>query len=125
MQPRADILAWRVDQAPWADEDDVEQDLLLTRALVNVFADDFLREHLAFRGGTALHKLHLPPPARYSEDLDFVQRAPEPIGPTLDRLREVLGWLGRARSEIGEHPKLTFAFATESTGQTRRIRRGL
>ncbi len=122
MQPRADILAWRADQAPWADEDDVEQDLLLTRALCDVFADDFLREHLAFRGGTALHKLHLPPPARYSEDLDFVQRAPGPIGPTLDRLRDVLGWLGQARSEIGKHPKLTFAFATESTGQTRRIK---
>jgi predicted nucleotidyltransferase component of viral defense system len=79
MLPRGEILAWRADQAPWADEDDVEQDLLLTRALCDVFADGFLREHLAFRGGTALHKLHLPPAARYSEDLDFVQREPEPI----------------------------------------------
>jgi predicted nucleotidyltransferase component of viral defense system len=78
MLPRGEILAWRVDHAPWADEDDVEQDLLLTRALCDVFADGFLREHLAFRGGTALHKLHLPPAARYSEDLDFVQREPEP-----------------------------------------------
>ena len=122
MLPRGEILAWRADQAPWADEDDVEQDLLLTRALCDVFADAFLREHLAFRGGTALHKLHLPPAARYSQDLDLVQREPEPIGPTLDRLRTVLGWLGRGRSEIGEHPKLTFTFITEATGQTRRIK---
>ncbi len=122
MVPRGEILAWRADQAPWVDEDDVEQDLLLTRALCDVFADAFLREHLAFRGGTALHKLHLPPAARYSEDLDLVQREPEPIGATLDRLRSVLGWLGRGRSEIGEHPKLTFAFVTEATGQTRRIK---
>ena len=122
MLPRGEILAWRADHAPWADEDDVEQDLLLTRALCDVFADGFLREHLAFRGGTALHKLHLPPAARYSEDLDFVQREPEPIGPTLDRLRAVLGWLGRGRSEIGEHPKLTFVFITEATGRTRRIK---
>lgn len=122
MLPRGEILAWRSDHAPWADEDDVEQDLLLTRALCDVFADGFLRERLAFRGGTALHKLHLPPAARYSEDLDFVQREPEPIGPTLDRLRGVLCWLGRARSEIGEHPKLTFAFITEASGQTRRIK---
>jgi predicted nucleotidyltransferase component of viral defense system len=122
MLPHADILAWRVDHAPWADEDDVEQDLLLTRALRDIFADGFLHDRLAFRGGTALHKLHLPPAARYSEDLDFVQREPEPIGQTLGRLRDVLGWLGRARSEIGEHPKLTFAFVAESTGQTRRIK---
>ena len=122
MLPRGEILAWRADQAPWADEDDVEQDLLLTRAMCDVFADTFLRQHLAFRGGTALHKLHLPPAARYSEDLDLVQREPEPIGPTLDRLRTVLGWLGRGRSEIGEHPKLTFTFITEATGQTRRIK---
>jgi hypothetical protein len=33
MLPRGEILAWRADHAPWADEDDVEQDLLLTRAL--------------------------------------------------------------------------------------------
>jgi predicted nucleotidyltransferase component of viral defense system len=122
MLPRGEILAWRADHAPWVDEDDVEQDLLLTRVLCDTFADAFLREHLAFRGGTALHKLHLPPAARYSEDLDLVQREPGPIGPTLDRLRTVLGWLGRGRSEIGEHPKLTFAFVTSATGQTRRIK---
>lgn len=121
MLPRAEILAWRADHAPWADEDDVEQDLLLTRALCDVFADGFLRELLAFRGGTALHKLHLPPAARCSDDL-VVQREAQPIGPTLDRLRAVLGWLGRGRSEIGEHPKLTFAFNSEATGQTRRIK---
>jgi len=122
MLPRGEILAWRADHAPWTDEDDVEQDLLLTRALCDIFADPFLHERLAFRGGTALHKLHLPPAARYSEDLDFVQRKPEPIGPTLDRLRSVLGWLGRGRSEIGEHPKLSFQFVTEATRQTRRLK---
>ncbi len=122
MLPRGEILAWRADIAPWADEDDVEQDLLLTRALCDIFADSFLHERLAFRGGTALHKLHLPPAARYSEDLDFVQRELGPIGPTLDRLRSVLGWLGRGRSEIGEHPKLSFQFVTEATRQTRRAK---
>ncbi len=106
MLPRAGILAWRADHAPWADEDDVAQDLLLTRTLCDVFAAGFLRERLAFRGGTALHQLHLPPVARYSDDLDFVQREAEPIGPMLDRLRPVLGWLGRRRSEIGEHARL-------------------
>ncbi len=65
-----------------------------------------------------LHKLHLAPAARYSEDIDLVQREPGPIGPTLSRLRRVLDWMGPARSETGEHPKLTFRFETE--GGTRR-----
>jgi len=118
--PRSDIIAWRR-VAPWADDDDVEQDLVITLALFDIFGDAALREQLAFRGGTAIHKLHVPPAARYSEDIDLVQRVPEGIGGTLDQLRRVLGWLGRGRSEIGEHPKLTFRFETES-GATRRLK---
>jgi Nucleotidyl transferase AbiEii toxin, Type IV TA system len=37
-----------------------------------IFADALLREHLAMRGGTVLHKAHLAPAARYSEDIDLV-----------------------------------------------------
>jgi predicted nucleotidyltransferase component of viral defense system len=33
---------------------------------VEIFSDPFLKEHMAFRGGTALHKLYLSPAARYS-----------------------------------------------------------
>ncbi len=120
MFPRADIVRWRA-VAPWADDDDVEQDLVITLALFDIFRDEGLKAALAFRGGTALHKLHLPPAVRYSEDIDLVQRQPGPIGPTLDRLRRVLGWIGPARSEIGEHPKLTFRFETES-GIRRRVK---
>jgi predicted nucleotidyltransferase component of viral defense system len=76
MLPRFEIQAWR-NQAPWADEADVEQDLIITRALLDLFADPFLCARLAFRGGTALHKLYLAPAARYSEDIDLVQRRPE------------------------------------------------
>ena len=43
--------------APWKDMLMVEQDLIICRALVSIFSDDFLRENLAFRGGTALHKM--------------------------------------------------------------------
>ena len=39
----------------------IEQDLIIARALVETFSDDFLKKSLAFRGGTALHKLYLPP----------------------------------------------------------------
>jgi predicted nucleotidyltransferase component of viral defense system len=118
--PRADIVRWRT-VAPWAADDDVEQDLAITLALFDIFRDAELKAALAFRGGTALHKLHLPPAARYSEDIDLVQRDPGPIGATLDRLRRVLTWIGPARSEIGEHPKLTFRFETE-TGIRRRVK---
>ena len=55
---------------PWKDMLMVEQDLIICRALVSIFRDDFLRENLAFRGGTALHKLFLQPQPRYSEDID-------------------------------------------------------
>ena len=117
MLPRFEILAWR-DQAPWANDDDVEQDLLITRCLLDLFGDPFISTHLAFRGGTALHRLYLAPAARYSEDIDLVQRVPEGIGPTFDRIREVLAWLGRPQREIGEHPKLWYRF--ESDGGAKR-----
>jgi predicted nucleotidyltransferase component of viral defense system len=37
------------------------------------------RSNLAFRGGTALHKLFLKPQIRYSEDIDLVQIAKGPM----------------------------------------------
>jgi hypothetical protein len=46
--------------------------LIISRALVELYSHPLLRDNLAFRGGTALFKLHLPP-ARYSEDIDLVQ----------------------------------------------------
>lgn len=109
MLARAEVLAWR-SVARWADENDVEQDLIITRAIFDIFEDPWLSQRLAFRGGTALHRLHLAPPARYSEDIDLVQRIPERIGPTFDRLRERLGWIGRPRSDIGRQPKISFGF---------------
>jgi predicted nucleotidyltransferase component of viral defense system len=57
-----------------------------------------LNENLAFRGGTALHKLFLKPQARYSEDIDLVQIKPGPIKPILVRLRECLVFLGTKRN---------------------------
>lgn len=72
----------------------MEQDLIICRALVSIYSDPFLQEHLAFRGGTALHKLYLEPQPRYSEDIDLVQVKAEPIKETIDHLREALSWLG-------------------------------
>lgn len=58
MIPQADIVAWR-QIAPWADDALVEQDLVLSRALINIFDDRTLATALALRGGTALHKVML------------------------------------------------------------------
>lgn len=69
--PQRDIITWR-EHAPWPEDTQVEQDLLLTRAMVAIFSDPFLSEQVAMRGGTVLHKVHLAPAARYSEDIDLV-----------------------------------------------------
>ena len=94
MIPKSHIAEWK-DYAPWTSMDDVEQDLIICRALVDIFNNDFLKENLAFRGGTALHKLYLDPAPRYSEDIDLVQINPGPIKPILDALAESITFLTR------------------------------
>ena len=83
MIPRDFITEWR-QHASWTEDSQVEQDLIICRALVEIFSVDATARTLAFRGGTALHKLHLPPAARYSEDIDLVQMAAGPIGPSTE-----------------------------------------
>ena len=100
--------------APWKDMLMVEQDLIICRALVCIFNDDFLKENLAFRGGTALHKLFLQPQARYSEDVDLVQIKPGPIKPIMFRLGEVLEWLPNRSTQQKRHSnKLLFKMDSE------------
>ncbi len=94
MIPQAYITEWQ-SVAPWGNPDQVEQDLIISRALVELFRDEHICKTLAFRGGTAIHKLYLSPAARYSEDIDFVQVVAGPIGKTLDCIHAVLDpWLG-------------------------------
>jgi Nucleotidyl transferase AbiEii toxin, Type IV TA system len=80
MIPAQNFIAWNR-SVPWAEQRQVEQNLIISRALVELFNDPFLREQLRFRGGTALNKLHLPKPLRYSEDIDLVRTTAGPIGP--------------------------------------------
>lgn len=83
MIPQAYITEWQ-SVAPWDDPNQIEQDLIISRALVELFRDEHVCKTLAFRGGTAMHKLYLSPAARYSEDIDLVQIIAGPIGKTLD-----------------------------------------
>ncbi len=113
MIPRDYINEWR-QQAPWNEDYQVEQDLVISRALVELFSDPLISEALAFRGGTALYKLYLTPPVRYSEDIDLVQVKPGPAGPLMDRVRNVLDpWLGRARWKQSKG-RLTFGYRFSS-----------
>ena len=79
MIPSQNIVAW-ANVVPWAEPRQTEQDLIISRSLVEMFSDPGLREALRFRGGTALNKLHLPTPLRYSEDIGLVRTSKGPIG---------------------------------------------
>lgn len=123
MIPSQNIVAWGA-IVPWADERQVEQDLIISRAIVAIFSDDVLRQELRFRGGTALNKLHFVPALRYSEDIDLVRTSEGPIGPILDRLRAVLEpWLGRAQFDQSPvAPKLRFRVDAENGTGTIRLK---
>lgn len=86
MIPQAHIMEWS-QQVPWQSNEQVEQDLVICRALVEIYSDEWLANSLAFRGGTALHKLYLQPQPRYSEDIDLVQVRAEPIKEIVQRLK--------------------------------------
>ncbi len=115
MIPQAYITAWRK-KAPWQEDAQVEQDLVIERALMEMYAEPFLRDRLAFRGGTALYKLHLPIAARYSEDIDLVQIKAAPVGPVIDKLRERLAFLGTATIKQKQYNNtLTYRFISEDS----------
>jgi predicted nucleotidyltransferase component of viral defense system len=94
------ITEWKIN-APWQRLDMIEQDLIISRALVDLYNNDLIRKNLVFRGGTALNKIYINPPARYSEDIDLVQISSSPIGPLIDGIRKVLkSWLGEPIRKI-------------------------
>lgn len=116
MIPRANVTAWWAN-APWPTDAQVEQDLVLSRALVELFRNPTVSEKLAFRGGTALHKLFLSPPGRYSEDIDLVQIDAGPIGPTLNAIRDTLDpWLGEPRRKRS-YGRVTAIYRFETTSR--------
>jgi len=109
------ITEWR-QVAPWIDDTQIEQDLILSRALVEMFSQTEVAEALAFRGGTALFKLFLTPAPRYSEDIDLVQITAEPIGPCLTSIRRVLDpWLGNPKRAFKEGG-VTLIYRVQSEG---------
>jgi predicted nucleotidyltransferase component of viral defense system len=114
MIPKPYIAQWQ-EHTPWTQFFQVEQDLVISRALVEIFSDEFLKENLAFRGGTALHKLYLNPAPRYSEDIDLVQIKSGPIKPIMQRIGEVITFFEEPRKTQvkGHGAKALYRFTSE------------
>lgn len=119
MIPKDYITEWRR-EAPWVEDFQVEQDLVISRALVELFSHQSIKDALAFRGGTALYKLFLRPAARYSEDIDLVQRVPGAIGSVFDAIKDVLNpWLGEPKRDQKQgRMTLTYRFTSEDMPPT-------
>jgi predicted nucleotidyltransferase component of viral defense system len=115
--PGAYVRAWSA-KAPWPDSRQVEQDLIICRALCDLFNASALKGKINFRGGTAINKLLFKQPLRYSEDIDLVQTRAEPIGTTVDAIRNALSWLGKCKqAQAGHSVHLVFKFASEADAQ--------
>jgi predicted nucleotidyltransferase component of viral defense system len=114
MIPRNFITQWRK-YAPWISDIQVEQDLIICRALVELYSSKLISETLVFRGGTAIYKLYSNPAPRYSEDIDLVQIQSAPIGAVLTEIRNILNpWLGEPKLKQGQgRVTLTYRFQSE------------
>lgn len=103
---KRDILAHQ-SEVPWPNLRQVEQDLLLCRAMTAIFNDNFLKDRVAMRGGTLLHKVHLAPASRYSEDIDLVVTGDRPDDHISKAIRRVLqNTLGKPSNSIWDSVKL-------------------
>jgi hypothetical protein len=112
--PLAHLRQWTA-HAPWPDLRQVEQDLIISRALCDLFSSEQLIGKIAFRGGTAINKLLFDKPLRYSEDIDLVQTQAEPIKDTVGEIRRVLSWLGKCSYNAAAHSvHLVFKFTPEA-----------
>ena len=122
MIPRAAIIEWGR-TVPWPTVEQIEQDLLLSRLIVEIANDDYLGDELVFRGGTCLHKLHAPEPFRYSEDLDYVRSTGGGIRELTRAVTRIGDRLGmEVRTRITEHPKMFLRAPYETGGGRMRVK---
>ncbi|MCE3238339.1 MAG: uncharacterized protein K0R24_1320 [Gammaproteobacteria bacterium] len=112
MIPQSFIQDWKYRYAPWPSLTMVEQDLIISRALVELYQQPTIKKALVFRGGTALNKIYINPPSRYSEDIDLVQIKAGPIREIVDTIRIVLDpWLGEPKRKLTDRcVKLLYRF---------------
>jgi len=121
MIPSSDITKWSLNH-PWSSREQIEQDFLLSQAICEIAKDSLLGGELVIRGGTALHKLFLPKPLRYSEDIDYVRSSIGGIGAIMNQLVMLGGNLGyKANSQLTKYPKVFWKGIAES-GQPIKIK---
>ncbi len=114
MISREHIQAWKPN-APWGSNAQAEQDLIISRALCELYSEQKIRETLAFRGGTSLQKIFFNEPARYSEDIDLVQIPKEKMGDVATLVRTRLEpWLGKPQVTKNQG-RFTMRFRFDST----------
>lgn len=110
--------------APWSDDGMVEQDLIISRLLIELFNNPQIANSFAFRGGTAIYKLFSSQPIRYSEDIDLVQIKAEPIGKSIEAIRSLidplLGKPKRGASKKGF--TLTYSITPENGKEKRSLK---
>lgn len=125
MIPKDYIDEWR-EFAPWPSDVQIEQDLVISRALLDIFGNSTLSEAMAFRGGTALSKLYLPNASRFSEDIDLVQIHPKTKitkAKIFEELRKSLdSWLGTPR-RAWTADSITIVYRYEAEGPPERCLR--
>ncbi|MBU6375023.1 MAG: nucleotidyl transferase AbiEii/AbiGii toxin family protein [Bdellovibrionales bacterium] len=114
MISKAFIQEWKA-QAPWRQDHQIEQDLILSRCLVEIYNCQSVKDAIAFRGGTALQKLFVKTPFRYSEDIDLVQIKKEPIGKALDEIRGKLDTIFPKKPQVNrKEGRVTLIYRFES-----------
>ena len=122
MIPNAFITAWAA-RAPWPYPYQVEQDMILSRLMIEIANDELLGRELRLRGGTCLHKLHLARAWRYSEDLDYVRSTHSGIKPYVEALRRIAVELGFESVSVAQSGQMVHVVLdAEPTIQPGRIR---
>jgi len=122
MIPEIFVEQWR-GNTNWQTLGMIEQDMVISRALISIYNNQAVKDSLLFRGGTALNKIYIQPASRYSEDIDFVQKRAEPIGKTLDQIKSsLIDWLGEPKRVITERSaKLVYKYQSIE-GTTARLK---
>lgn len=112
MIPQLFLEQWKK-EAPWQSMAMIEQDLIISRVLIDIYNNSIVAKKLVFRGGTALNKIYIKPQARYSEDIDLVQIEKGAIGDVIDAIRTSLVWLGEPKRKMTERSvKLIYRYTS-------------
>ncbi|MEG9862696.1 MAG: nucleotidyl transferase AbiEii/AbiGii toxin family protein [Parvularculales bacterium] len=99
------IEEW-AEKTPWTDPRQVEQDMVVSRAVADIFSHPEIQDRIYFIGGTALNKIHMDKPSRFSEDIDLIQVRDKDLAPTIDAIRFGLDpWLNKPVREGQERGK--------------------